>query len=129
MEPFRHLVPSEVHHRHEGRFHEKRHDALDSQRCSEDITHEPRVITPVRTELKLKDDTRGDTHGKVDAEQFLPELRRILPKAFLCTVVACLHDAHDHSQSQCEWNEKPVVDGSQRELCSRPVYRPSTDFQ
>ena len=123
VEALRDLVPTKVHHGHEGRLHEEGHDALDGERSTEDVAHEPRVVRPVRAELKLQDDARGNTHGEVDAKEFLPELRRVAPEALLRAIVAGLHDAHDHGQAERQGHKQPVVDGCQCELCTRPVYR------
>ena len=133
MEASRHLVPAKVHDGHEGGLHEEGDDALDSQRRSEDVAHEPRVVGPVGAKLELEDDACGDAHGEVDAEEALPELGGLLPEGsvglrgvaladgLLCAIVACLDDAHDDGQTERQGNEEPVVDCRERELGSRPV--------
>ena len=127
MESGRHLLPSEIHHRHEGRLHEECHNALDGEGGAEDITHEPRVVAPVGTELKFQDDARGNAHGKVHPEEFLPEFCHVFPEHLFRAVVASLEDAHDEGQSQREGDEQPMVDGSERKLRPRPVNHTGID--
>ena len=43
MEAWRHLLPTKEHDGHEGALHEESDDTLDSQRGTEDVTHEPGV--------------------------------------------------------------------------------------
>ena len=121
METARNLVPSEVHHGHEGRFHEEGDDALDGQWCAEDVAHEPRVVAPVGAKLKFEDDTRGDAHGEVDAEEFLPELGSVFPEGVFGAIVARLHDTHDDGQAERQGYEEPMVDCREGELCPRPL--------
>ena len=139
MEAGRDLLPAEEHHGHEGGLHKECHDALDGQWRAEDIAYEPRVVRPVGAEFKLKDDTCGNTHGEIDAEEFLPELCAVAPKSVDGIVDNCsfrtielaipngLADTHDDSQSESQRNEQPMVDGCQCELCSCPVDGASVD--
>ena len=94
MESSRHLVPSKEHDGNEDTLHEECHDALYGKRCAEDISDKPGIVAPVRSELKLKDNACGYSHGEIDAEQFLPEYSYVLPERFATLVIACLHDAH-----------------------------------
>ena len=127
MEAGRDLLPAEEHHGHEGGLHKECHDALDGQRRAEDIAYEPRVVRPVGAELKLQDDTCGNTHGEIDAEEFLPELCCVTPKDVTLAIPNGLADTHDDSQSEGQRNEQPMVDGRQCELCSCPVDGASVD--
>ena len=103
--------------------HEEGDNAFDGERCAEDVTHEPGVVGPVRAELELQDDTRGDTHREVDAEELLPKLRGIasevdvgsdvnlaLIEGQLCLIILGLDDAHDDSQPERQGHEEPMVD-------------------
>ena len=110
MEAWRYLLPTEVHHCHKGRFHEESHDTLDSQRGAEDVAYEPGVVRPVGAKLELEDDTRGNTHGEVNSEEFLPEDSSIFPELLFRTIIDGLHDTHDD-----------VIDCREGELRSRPV--------
>ena len=124
MEPCRHLLPSEEHHGNECRFHEERDDSLYSERSAEDVAHEPRIVAPVCSELKLENDSRSHAHSEIDTEEFLPELCRIPPEGFLRAIVAGFHDSHDNRKSECQGNEQPVIDCSQRKLGARPINHP-----
>ena len=121
MEPFGHLLPAEIHHGHEGTLHEECHDTLDGQRRSEDVTHEPGIVRPVGAELKFEDDARGHSHRKIDTEEALPELSRLAPEHVARAVVLGFHNGHNQSESQRQGDEKPVVDGRECELRSRPI--------
>ncbi len=121
VEARRHLLPAEIHHGHEGTLHEEGDDTLDSQWRTEDVTHEPGIVRPVGAELELEDDTCGDTHGEVHAEQFLPELGSCLPELILRTIVIGLYDTHNDRQSEGQGHEEPVVDCRESELRPRPV--------
>ena len=110
VEAFRHFVPAEIHDGHEGGLHEEGHDAFDSERCAEDVAHEPRVVRPVGAELKLQDDARSHTHSEVDTEEFLPELGGVFPETLLRAIVARLHNAHDDGQAKRQGHEQPMVD-------------------
>src|SRR3712207_5238122 len=99
METCRNFIPSEEHNGHESRLHEESNNALYGQRGAKNIAHKPRIVTPIRTKLEFKDDTRGHSHRKIHAEKLLPETGSILPKALLCTVIAGFHDTHDNGKS------------------------------
>ena len=105
VESRRHLLPAEKHHRHEGRLHEEGDDTLNGKRRTKDIAHKPGIVAPVGSELKFEDDAGGHTHGKIDAEEFLPEHRRVFPETFACTIIAGFHNAHDEGKSQRERDE------------------------
>ena len=111
MEARRYLLPAEEHDGYKGRLHEESHDTLDGQRSAEDVAHEPRVVRPVSTKLELEDDTRSHTHGEIDAEEALPELRSVAPENVAFAIPERLADAHDDCQSEGERHEEPMVDG------------------
>ena len=99
VETFAYLVPTEEHHSNERGFHKECQNTFDSKRRTEDVAHEPTVITPVRTEFKLQNQSRCHTYGKVDAEEFHPELGSMFPELVTRTVVHRFHDAHNYRQS------------------------------
>ena len=123
MEALGNLVPAEIHHSYEGALHEEGHDTLDGQGSAEDVTYEPGIVAPVRTEFKLQDDTRGHAHGEIDSEELLPKLGRALPELIIRAIVTGLHDTHTDSQSQRQRDKKPMVDSRQGKLRPRPVNR------
>ena len=122
MESTAHLVPAKEHDGYKGALHKEGQDALDGEWSAEDVAYEPGVVAPVGTKLKFQDDACGYAHGKVDAEEFLPEASHFLPESFACAIIASFGNAHDERQSQGEWNKQPVIDGSECELCPRPIY-------
>ena len=99
MESCRHLIPSKEHHSYEGRLHKESHYTLDSQRSSEDVANKPRIVAPVSTKLKFKNDTCSHTHGKVDSKETLPKLSSIFPKTFASAIIAGLHNTHYQRQT------------------------------
>ena len=121
METRRHLLPAEIHHSDEGALHEKRHNALNGERRTENVAHEPGIVAPIRAEFKFKDDTRGHTHGEIHAEETLPENGGVLPEWLTCAIIARFHDAHDEGKTQREGHKEPMIDGGQCELGTRPV--------
>ena len=121
VEAFAHLIPSEEHDSDKRGFHKERQNTFDSKRRTENITYKPRIITPVRTKLKLQDQSCRYTNGEVDTEKFHPELGCPLPKFIACFIIQRLHYSHHHSQSEGERNENPVVHGCHRKLGSRPI--------
>ena len=102
MRSLAHLVPPKVHDGNEGGFHEESHDTLNGQRSAEDIAHKPAVVAPVRAELKLQNDARSHAHGKIDAEELHPELRRLFPELASRAHIQRFHDGHDDAQPQGE---------------------------
>ena len=68
MEAARHLLPTEIHHGHEGTLHEEGYNTLDSQWSAKDVAHEPGVVAPVGAEFKLKDNASSYAQRKVDSE-------------------------------------------------------------
>ena len=128
MEPWRHLLPAEIHHGHESRLHEESNDALDGQWSAKDVAHKPRVVGPVGAKLKLQDDACGHTHGEVDTEELLPELGRFAPEvgigrralslleSLVCKVELGLDDTHDDGHAKGERYEEPMVYGCQAKL-------------
>ena len=116
-----HLVPSEEHDGEERGFHEEGQYALNGQRGTENVAHEPRIVAPVGSEFKFQDDTRSDTYGKVDGEQFHPELGRTFPELVFLNYIKGFHGCHDDRQSQGERNEDPMVTGRKCELRPRPI--------
>ena len=122
VEAARHLVPSKIHHGHKGRFHEECHYALYGKWRTEDVAHKPRVVAPVGAKLKFKNNAGGNAHGKVHTKEFLPEAGSGFPKLSARAVVAGFGYAHNNGKPQGEWNKKPVIDGGEGKLSSRPVY-------
>ena len=116
-----HLVPSEEHDGEERGLHEECQDALDGERSAEDVAHEPRIVTPIRTELELQDDARGDAHGKVDGKEFHPELGGTFPELVFLNHVKGFHGCHNHRQPEGERHENPMVTGGEGELRPRPI--------
>ena len=115
------FVPAEEHHGDERRLHKEGHDALDGERCAENVAHEPGIVAPVRAELELKDDARGHAYGEVYAKELLPELGSMFPEVVLFDDVEGFHHAHHHGEAEREGHEQPVVAGGEGELRARPV--------
>ena len=113
-----HLVPTEEHHGKEGCFHEEGQDTFDSQWRTEDVAHEPRVVAPIGTEFEFKDDARSDTHGKINGEEFHPELGCPFPELVFLDDIKGLHGCHDHCQTEGQRDENPMVTGRQSKLRS-----------
>ena len=118
---FAHLVPSEEHDGEERSLHKEGQDALDGERSTEDVAHKPRVVAPVGTEFEFEDDARGDAHGKIDGEEFHPELGGVLPKLIFLDDIKGLHRCHNDRQPEGERYENPMVPGRQSELRPRPI--------
>ena len=121
VEAFADFAPTEEHQRDESGLHEEREDAFDGERCSKDVTHKPRVVAPVRTKFKFKDDTRGNTNGEVDAEEFLPKLGGSFPKLITSAVINSFHNRHHECKSEGEGNKQPVIACREGKLGARPV--------
>ena len=121
VKAFAYLIPSEEHDRNKRSFHKERQNTFDSKRRTENIPHKPRIITPVRTKLKLQNQPRCHTDGEVNTEKFHPKLGSPLPEFIACFIIQRLHYSHHHSQSEGERNENPVVHGCHRKLGSRPI--------
>ena len=127
MESARNLLPSEEHDSHECTLHEERHNAFNGKRSTEYVTYKPRIVAPVGAKLKLKDDARSHTHGKVDTKQTLPELGSLQPEGFACAIIDSLDNAHYYSQSKRERHKQPMIDGCKRKLRTRPVDKRRVD--
>ena len=123
VEAAAHLVPTKEHDGYEGALHKEGQDAFDGKRRTEYIAHEPGVVAPVRAELKFKNQSRGHTYGKVNAEEFLPELGCLFPKLVLRADILCLHQCHDECEAQGQGNEQPMVARRQGKLRARPIYQ------
>ena len=121
MEAFADFSPTEEHQRDESGLHEEGKDAFDGERCTEDVTHKPRVVTPVGTKLEFEDDARGNTNCEVDAEEFLPKLGGSFPKFIPSAVINCFHNGHHECKSEGEGDKQPVVAGREGKLGARPV--------
>ena len=99
VETFTYFVPAKEHNGNERCLHKESQNTLDGQRSTENITYKPRVITPVRTELKLQNQSRSNTYGEVNTEKLHPELCRAFPEFLTCDYIESLHEPHNHSQS------------------------------
>ena len=93
------LVPSEEHHGDESSLHKEGQDTLNGKRSAENVPDKPGIIAPVGSELELKNETRGNSHGEIDSEEFHPELGGLLPEFVFFDEVDCLHHCHNHRQS------------------------------
>ena len=54
MEFLAYFVPPEKHYGHKSSFHKEGYDTFNGKWGSEDITYEPRIVAPVRTELNSR---------------------------------------------------------------------------
>ncbi len=70
---FAYPVPTEKHDGDKGGFQKKSNDAFNGKGCTKDVAHKPAVIRPVCAELKLQNNSRGNTNGEVNTENLLPE--------------------------------------------------------
>ena len=122
-----HLIPAKEHDCNKSSFHKESQNSFDGKWCSKNVAHKPAVVTPVGSELKFKNQSRGHSHGKVDTEQFHPKLGGAFPKLIPRTIIHGLHDTHDDCQPQCERHKNPVINGCQCELRPRPVNQRSVD--
>ena len=98
METFAYLIPTEEHHSNERGFHKECQNTFDGKRRTEDVAHEPAVITPVRTNSNSRISPVA-TPGKVDAESFIQNLAVYVPELVTRTVIHRFHDAHNYRQS------------------------------
>ena len=121
MEALANLAPSEEHERDEGGFHEEGEDAFDGKGSTEDVTHKPRVVTPVGTKLKFEDNTRGNTDSEVDTEELLPKLGSCFPELITCAVINGFHNRHHECKSERKWDKQPVIACREGKLGARPV--------
>ena len=115
----RQLVPAEEEQSHEGRLEEKRHEAFDGERCSENIAHIVAVIAPVHAELELHGEAGGDSEHEVDAEQRAPELGHLPPDRPARHHIDGFHDREDDRQPERERDEEEVIHRGHRELQAR----------
>ena len=102
MEFLAYFVPPEKHYGHKSSFHKEGNDAFNGKWGSEDITYEPRIVAPVRTELEFENQSGSYSDGKIDSEQSHPETGCPFPEIMTGNDVPCLHNSHDDSQSQRE---------------------------
>src|SRR6266508_2639405 len=100
-------------------FQEECQQGFYGERCTENIANIARILRPVHTELKLLHDTCYHANGKVDQEQFAPELGHFMPGFVFGLVVASLHECYEPPQPQCQRDEQPVVDSVESKLQSR----------
>lgn len=121
MEFRAYLLPTEKHNGRESCLKEESENTFDGQGGAEDITHEPGIVAPVRTEFKFKDKTCGNADGEVNAEYGHPELGACEPFLRTGAHIEALHDSHNHRQAQSERHEQPVIDGRHCKLQARPV--------
>ena len=115
------LVPPEEHDCKERRLHKERQDTFNGERSAENVPDKPGIVAPVSTEFELKDDTRGDTHGKIDSEELHPELGRLFPEFILLRDINTFHYSHDERQAKRQRDKYPVIAGGQGKLGPRPV--------
>ena len=118
----RELVPSEDPQAEEGRLEEERQQRLDSQRCTEDVADEARVVAPVHPELELLDDSRDKAKGEVDREQLAEELGQTQHLGVAVAKPCGLEAGDDDRQANRDRDEEEVVDGRDGELPSRDVH-------
>ena len=102
-------------------LHEKCEDALDGQRGTEDVAHEPRVVAPVGSELELEDDTGRHTHCEVDGKELHPEFRSPFPELVSGHHVPGLHKGYQKAQAESQGHEQPVIHGRKCELPSGKI--------
>ena len=121
MEAFAHFSPAEKHHSYKCGFHEECQNPFNCQRCSENVTNKPRIITPVCTEFKFQNQTGRYTNSEVDTEKLHPELSSLFPEFISCFIIQRLHDSHHHCQSKCKRNKNPMIHSCHRKLGSRPI--------
>ncbi len=99
------LVPTEDPDPQEGRLQEEGEQPFDGQRRSEDVSHEPAVITPVHAELELLDDARDHAHGEVDQEQLAVKAGQSEVLGVAGPEPGRLKARHDEGQRDREWDE------------------------
>ena len=121
MKTLAHFLPAEEHHRYKRSFHEEGQNPFNSQRRTEDIAYEPRIITPIRTKFKFQNQTGCHTNGKVNTEKFHPKFGCPFPEFIACFIIQRLHYSHYHRQSERKGNKNPVVHSCHRKLGSRPI--------
>jgi hypothetical protein len=121
VETFADLIPPEKHDGNKRGLHKESQNALDGKRRAKNITYKPGIVTPVGSELKLKDQSRGYTYGKVDTENLHPKLGCPFPELIACFIIKGFHDTHNDCQAESEWHKNPMVHGCQSKLGSRPV--------
>ena len=105
VKPGAYLFPAEEHHCDESRLHEECHNTLYCKRGTEYVAYKPAVVGPIRTKLKFKDNTGGNTHGKVDAEKEHPEFRHCQPLGRTRFHIYALHDSDYQRKSYRERNK------------------------
>ena len=86
------------------------HQGLDGQRRAEDIAHKARIFGPVHAKLKLHDNARYHTHGKVDEEELSPELDHLFVDLVPCSHIRRFHDGDQDREAQGEGHEEEVID-------------------
>ena len=80
MRAGRQHLPAEEQQREEARLEEEREDAFGGQRAAEDVADEARVGGPVRPELELHHQARGDADRERQREHARPEPRHLAPE-------------------------------------------------
>ena len=124
---FGQAIPAKKEQADHGGLKEERHQPLDGQRRTEDVTHIVRVVGPVGAELKLQRDARGHAQCKVDAEQLAPKAGHVLPDDVARHHIDALHDDQQPHHAQRERHEQKVVHGGGCKLQPRKIDKLVTD--
>ena len=109
MLTWRELLPAEHHNCKERALAEEGKDTLNGQRSTEDVANKPRVVTPVGTELKLKDDTRSNAYGEIYAKEHHPKLADVEPLLLACAIIDGFEQSHYYAQAQGQRHEHPMI--------------------
>ena len=120
---FAQLIPTENPNAEERRLEEECGQRLESERRTEDISHESSVLRPVHAEVKLLDDTGDDAHRKVDQKQRPEEFDQLLdfdaPLVTAAIDVPSLEYRGEDRQSESDGHEQEMINRRDRELPSR----------
>ncbi len=111
--------PAEDPQAEERRLEEEREQALDRQRRTEDVAHEPAVAAPVHAELELLDDPGHHAQGEVDQEQLPEEAGQAQVRRIARPVPRGLEAGHREREADGQRHEQEVVDGGDPELPAR----------
>ncbi len=95
MKALAYFIPAEKHYGYEGGLHEKGKNSFNGQGSPEYITYKPRVVGPVGSELKFKDNSGGYPDGKINPEKFHPKFCDPLPLLISGANVNGVHKGHN----------------------------------
>ena len=109
-------LPAEEHHADQRCLEEEGHQALNSQRRTENIADIMGVIGPVHSELEFHGNPGRDTDREVDAEQQTPEFGHVAPDRTIGHHIDRLHHGDDDRQAEGNRHKQEVIHGRQREL-------------